>query len=623
MKQVFLLCLLSLAIGINAQDKSVVLYKTQNVLIGLDKDGIRVEENVSEERSIAKGNNVEDYTFSVYFDNFSDVDKLQGATYDSNRRKISSLGMYDREIRDAEQSYVFHSDRKVLNFRMPKVVDNSIIQYSYRKTYKEPKLIPPIVIQNYLRGENISVKISCDPGVEIGYKLFGDHNDKIKHTISTEGNRKVYLWEASEMPVFEPEGNMPSIFRFLPHIIYYIKSYTFNGKKVVLLEKPEDLQKWYTSLTTDINKKDISGIKAKTNELTANKNSALEKAKAIFNWVQDNLHYIAFEFEMGGFIPRDAVDVFDKKYGDCKDMANLLHTMLSQAGIQSSLTWIGTRDKPYSYADVNSPLVDNHMITSFEENGTRYYLDATDKYCQFGFPSEMIQGKEALIKLSDGSFLVETVPIPDAEKSVTNIVFDLKISGTSLIGSSTMKLSGFSKTRFLSTLAFNTDKESEVWKAALTGRNVKIKPEIVQSSKNTYADDPTTATYQISLDNWLKDLDKTLIIKPILLFPLKDMTIDLGKRKYPVDLNNKETYQFEYRIELPTGYHIEHLPENVKISNQLADFELQYLLEDNRLLVKQMVSNKQLIIEKDVFQTWADFIKSINKHYNQSVVFTK
>jgi hypothetical protein len=235
----------------------------------------------------------------------------------------------------------------------------------------------------------------------------------------------------------------------------------------------------------------------------------------------------------------------------------------------------------------------------------------------------MIQGKEALIKLSDGSFLVETVPIPDPEKSVSNIVFDLKISGTSLIGSSTMKLSGFSKTRFLSTLAFNTDKESEVWKAALTGRNVKIKPEIVQSSKNTYADDPTTATYQISLDNWLKDLDKTLIIKPILLFPLKDMTIDLGKRKYPVDLNNKETYQFEYRIELPTGYHIEHLPENVKISNQLADFELQYLLEDNRLLVKQMVSNKQLIIEKDMFQTWADFIKSINKHYNQSVVFTK
>lgn len=623
MKQVFLLCLLFATLAIDAQDKSVVLNKTHNVIIAIDKEGIHIEENVSEERSIAKANDVEDYTFSVYFDNFSDVDKLQGVTYNSNRRKISSLGMYDREIRDVERSDIFHSDRKVLNFRMPKVVDNSIIQYSYRKTYKEPKLIPPIIFQNYLRSENISVKISCDPGVEIGYKLFGDHSDIIKHSIRTEGNRKVYLWEASEMPVFEPENDMPNVLSFIPHIIYYIKSYTFNGKKVVLLEKPEDLYKWYGSLTTDHNKKDVSGIKAKTTELIANKNSTIEKARAIFNWVQDNLHYIAFEYEMGGFIPRDAVDVFEKKYGDCKDMANLLHTMLTQAGIQSSLTWIGTRHKPYSYSETNSPLVNNHMITSFEDNGTRYFLDATDKFCQFGFPSPMIQGKEALIKLSDGSFVIETVPIPEAEKSVTNMVFDLKISGTSLLGTSTMKLSGFSKTRFLSTLAFNTDKEDEVWKAALTGRNVKIKSEIVQTNKNAYVDDPTTATYQISLDNWLKDLDKTIIIKPILLFPLKDMTIDLDKRKYPVDLDNKETYQFEYRIELPTGYHIEHLPENVKISNQLADFELQYLLEGKHLLVKQMVSNKLLIIQKDMFQAWADFIKSINKHYNQSVVFTK
>lgn len=623
MKQVILFCLLSFAIVSNAQDKSVVLNKTQNVSISVNKDGIYVEEKISEERSIARSRDVEDYTFSVYFDNFSEVDKLQGATYTAEQRKICSLGVTDKVTRDAEQSHVFHSDRKVLYFRMPQVEDKSIVKYSYRKTYKEPKLVSPLTLQTTLEVRSLTTKISCDPGVEIGYKLFGENTDRIKHEVKMEGNQKVYVWEVKEMPAFEPEGNMPGIFGYLPHVIYYIKSYTFNGKKVVLLDTPDDLYKWYASLTTAINKKDDSGIQKKTNELIANKKTLLEKAKAIFSWVQENMHYIAFEYEMGGFIPRDAVDVFDKKYGDCKDMANLLHTMLSQAGIQSSLTWIGTRDKPYSYADVNSPLIDNHMITSFEENGTRYYLDATDKYCQFGFPSEMIQGKEALIKLGDGTFKVEKVAVPEANRSVTDIVFDLKISGTALSGTSTIKLGGFSKARFLSLLAYNTDKESDVWKGVLTGQNNKIKPVIVETMKKTYEEEPTQASFQVSLDNWFKDLNKNLIIKPVLLFPLKEMTIDIEKRKYAFDLDCKETFKYEYRIELPNGYYIEHLPESVKLSTDLADFELQYILESNYLVVRQLVATKEIVIQKESFQAWTDFIKAINKHYNQSVVFTK
>ena len=60
-----------------------------------------------------------------------------------------------------------------------------------------------------------------------------------------------------------------------------------------------------------------------------------EKVARIYYWVQDHVRYIAFENGLRGFIPHDAGRVYASRYGDCKDMANLLHEMLRMAGVKS------------------------------------------------------------------------------------------------------------------------------------------------------------------------------------------------------------------------------------------------------------------------------------------------
>ena len=50
------------------------------------------------------------------------------------------------------------------------------------------------------------------------------------------------------------------------------------------------------------------------------------------------------------------------------------------------------------------------MITNVVIDGKSYFLDATDKFCPFMFPSAMIQGKEALIGKSENEFKIEKVP---------------------------------------------------------------------------------------------------------------------------------------------------------------------------------------------------------------------
>ncbi|RZK99397.1 MAG: hypothetical protein EOO89_31150, partial [Pedobacter sp.] len=151
-----------------------------------------------------------------------------------------------------------------------------------------------------------------------------------------------------------------------------------------------------------------------------------EKTKRIYNWVQDHVKYVAFEDGYGGFIPRDANLVCDRRFGDCKDMANLLVKMLNMAGVSAHHTWIGTRDIPYSYNQIPTTNVDNHMIAVFNDNGNVY----------LGGP------------IGSDTGLSSTVSIVGSNVGIGNVTPTTKLDvvGTTTIGSSIQAINAASST---------------------------------------------------------------------------------------------------------------------------------------------------------------------------------
>ena len=146
------------------------------------------------------------------------------------------------------------------------------------------------------------------------------------------------------------------------------------------------------------------------------------QAKALYNWVRNSIKYIAVEDGLGGFIPDNPSAVARKRFGDCKGMSCLLATMMRHAGLDAHECWIGTRDIPYTYTENYTPFVDNHMITAYKHNNTWYFLDATDEFIPFGYPSAFIQGKEALIGIDKENYVLETVPVMSPPASKTTII---------------------------------------------------------------------------------------------------------------------------------------------------------------------------------------------------------
>src|SRR5262249_17042203 len=96
----------------------------------------------------------------------------------------------------------------------------------------------------------------------------------------------------------------------------------------------DDMGKWQISLLND-RRSASPELKAKAQSLAASRATQLAKMQAIAEFVQRDIRYVAIELGIGGWQPHAAADVFSHKYGDCKDKATLMSTMLREIGVDS------------------------------------------------------------------------------------------------------------------------------------------------------------------------------------------------------------------------------------------------------------------------------------------------
>ena len=74
-------------------------------------------------------------------------------------------------------------------------------------------------------------------------------------------------------------------------------------------------------------------LKNFTESLLAGAETDREKLERIFTFVQQKIRYVAVSIGIGSYQPHFAEDVFQNRYGDCKDMSTLIVALARAAGI--------------------------------------------------------------------------------------------------------------------------------------------------------------------------------------------------------------------------------------------------------------------------------------------------
>jgi hypothetical protein len=386
-----------------------------------------------------------------------------------------------------------------------------------------------------------------------------------------------------------------------------------------IFESTQDLYNWYKSLVEEL-KNDNTSIKSKVSELTADTKSDEEKIKNIYYWVQDNIRYIAFEDGIAGFKPDEASNVYNKKYGDCKGMANLTKQMLVEAGFDARLTWIGTKHIAYDYSTPNLS-VDNHMICALFKDGKIIFLDATEKFNAFGEYADRIQGKQVMIE--DGEkFILQYVPTHEAQFNKENVNYTLKLTDESITGTVDKTFSGESRSSLL--YYFNTlknDKKDEFLETYLNKGNSNIKVSAINTTDLLDRDANIDISYDINIKNAVSSFDDLIYVDLDIEKELS--TYELEKRKTNFLFSSKKDLESNMRLEIPKGYKVSHLPENISVKSKNYDMTVAFSKEGNTILYKKRFKIKNAEIETTDFEEWNDFIKKLNTIYNEQIILTK
>ena len=607
------------------ENQSVSLEEDYVIKIQFDGEDITITEDQNIETlyldASAKYRSEDEISYSTFFD----IEDIEASVLNFDGKKYKSEKIKDFTTKD-NLSGSFYDDIKTINFIYPNLKKGSKSRLKYRTVIKNPRFLKTIYLGSYYPIAHKKVTIYADKGIELNFKEFNLDSVNFKFEKLTNKNEDVYTWEIEQVKEFKFNENAMSYRTKVPHIIPIISKYTVNNKEHDLLSSEKGLYNWYFSLIKDLNaEENASEFKPLVDSLTKDCSTDLEKVKAIYYWTQQNIKYIAFEDGLGGFIPRSANDVFKKKYGDCKDNSSILDVMLKTANLNGHITWVGTRKIPYKYHDVPTPIVDNHMIlTYFDKDSALYFLDATGRYLDLNTPSSFIQGKETLIAIDSANHLIKTAPVMAANKNTVIDSCFIKIEDNSITGKGTSSYEGYPKTYLFSYLEGKDKKEDlEVfYKHELEkGNNNFMVHSITEFNKFKY-EKPFIVNYSFDIPNYAKSTKE-------------DIYINLNFDKYISSLKpekeEKEELEHKFKskriihleLEIPEGYNINYLPENLDLTNDLFQSSITYKKQGNKIIYNQEIILDFIRLSPKEVIKFRTFIKNIEKTYKEVVVLSK
>lgn len=559
----------------------------------------------------------------VYLSEFITLEKVEASSFNYINNKYKEFKVTDFKEKDETSGGSFYDGVKSINFYYSGLETGSKTRLSHTKKVKDPRFLRSYFFGDYSPIENYKVKIIADKNVALEFKMMNADSLDISFVKTKKGNKNIYEWELKKIKSYPNRSNAVDYRYTIPHMIPIINYYHINNDTTFVLSSIKDLYNWYQTLTSSVNQETCDkDLKALVDSITLPCTTDFEKVKNIYYWTQKNIKYIAFEDGLGGFIPRDANEVFQKKYGDCKDNSSILKQMLSEAGIKGYLTWIGTRDIPYKYEKVYSPAVDNHMILTYFDNEKPYFLDATGRFQTMEIPTSFIQGKEALVEVDKDNFKIITVPVVSNEVNRISDSLEIYLEEEIVKGRGKISYAGYEKINLFKHIEQISNKEDyRVYfnKRLEIGNNNFLLDEMDEINKFDY-DKKFGVNYSFSLRNYFNKIDSNIYIN----LNLNQKDIESIKittpYKTPVDYKYRFTGTYHTKFKIPENYEVEFLPENFEVKNDLCAISINYSVDKDIINYSHLVKTDFLMLSIDQQKKIQEAVESVQKNYKEVVV---
>ncbi len=376
-----------------------------------------------------------------------------------------------------------------------------------------------------------------------------------------------------------------------------------------------EMGNWYLNLTSG--RRDASPeIKQEVSTLIASATTPLDKMRALAQFVQHDIRYVAIELGIGGFQPHPASEVFSHHYGDCKDKATLLSSMLTQIGIESYYVVINsergavTPDMPanigafdHAILAIKLPpnLSDPSLIATVEHPklGRLLFFDPTNELTPFGEIGGYLQGNYGLMVAPEGGELVQLPRQPSAMSGI------LRTAKLTLDTTGTLK-GDVQETRLGDRAA------SERWRLRTVTKDADRKKPIedllagslslFQLTKATvlnleHTDQTFGLNYSFEAPGYAKNAGGLLLVRPRVLGVKSSAVLETKEpRKFPIEFEGPSRDTDTFDITIPAGYVVDDLPPAVDADYSFASYHSRTEVKGNVIHYSRTLEYKELSV---------------------------
>jgi hypothetical protein len=439
----------------------------------------------------------------------------------------------------------------------------------------------------------------------------------------TVGPDHVIEFRASNVPRIVPEPGMPGLAEVVPYV--HVSTY----------RTWEEVATWYTGLVAEQLQSNAE-ISRAAHEAVAQIPASDEKARlrAIYNLVLKKTRYVGLEFGIHGYKPYKVAQVFQRKFGDCKDKASLLKVMLKEVGIDSTLVLARTRRGGEISPEPASLAVFDHAIIYVPKYDL--FLDGTAEFSGSTELPTQDQDISVLI-VSDprppwnGKGHLSRTPVLAAQHSTVARRFEVHLNpdGSARVRDD-LQVSGQSAERWRQHFqSAGTQKEryEKSWNESYPGsKALRVElPGIGDLER------PVTLRGEIEVPSWGRPQGQgaapggkrasDLVLRPLGREPdLLRSFARLSQRKYDLILGFPWINQEQVVLNLPPGVAARRLPEPRQLVSPFGRFELSVSRSDNQITVKGMLRIDRHRISRADYPAFRRFCTDVDSAVAQELV---
>ncbi len=583
--------------------EAILLYSDMNVTVISEN---RIKTHVREAYKILRPEGRERGVVAAYFNPGRKISGLHGWCIPANGKDFE-VKEKDAIEKSASEGFEVYSDVKYKILQIPASDPGNIIGYEY-EIEERPFFLQSIwQVQHADPVRESHYSIQLPAGWE--YKASWSFHSEVKPSESGSSAQ----WVVTDVSGIRFEPDRPPWSGLAAQMIVSFFPAGGSSRKTEFANW-QAMGTWYGNLTSS-QMAASEPMRQEIAVLTAGKATDLQKMQAVAGFMQHDIRYVEIELGIGGFQPHAAPDTFLHRYGDCKDKATLMHTMLRELGVESYLVIINTeRDSVTSDSPAHNAF--NHVILAVKladqssdtslvavmqhpKLGRVLFFDPTDELTPFGEISGSLQANYGLLVTSTGGELVELPQQPSAKNSIQR-------TGKLTLDASGMLRGDIHETRM------GDRARSERWRLRkLTNNADRIKPieslladslasfKIVRASIVNFeqTDRPFGFNYSFQSNNYAKTAGDLLLVRPRVLGSKSSGILETREpRKFPLEFNGASRDNDSFEISLPAGYEVDELPPPIDLEYSFGSYHSKTEASGQILRYTRAVEIKELSV---------------------------